>query len=495
MEDGARVEALARSGEGEPPIGSPPPHGGEEPAVADATVRRSALFIAILASFLTPFESSGVNIALPTIGGELHMDAILLSWVGTSYLLMSAAVLVPFGRAADLYGRKRVFQYGMVVWIVFSLLGGLAPGGELLVAFRLMQGVGGGMIFGTSVAILTSVYPASERGRVFGISVAAVYIGLSVGPFVGGLMTATLGWRSVFFLVDALGVIVLLVTIRNLKGEWAGSRGESYDLPGAAIYMLMLIAIVVGFTLLPRPMGAALLSAGVAVLVLFVVRESRVRSPVFDIRLFTRNRVFAFSNLATVINYSATFAVGFFMSLYLQLIRGLTPERAGLILLAQPIVQAALSPAAGRLSDRIEPRIVSSVGMALSLVGLLVLVTLTRTTPYYLIIVNLAILGLGFAFFTSPNSNAIMGSVKRAQYGVAASTLATMRAIGQTLSLSMAVLLLGVYVGAVEVSSIDPVKFMSGVHMGFIIFSVLCFFGVFASLVRGNVRGPDGNGE
>ena len=495
MEDGALVEAHARSGEGKPSIGRPPLNGGEGPAAADASVRRSALFIAILASFLTPFESSGVNIALPTIGGQLHMNAITLSWVGTAYLLASSAVLVPFGRAADLYGRKRVFQYGMVVWIVFSLLGGLSPNGELLVAFRFMQGMGGGMIFGTSVAILTSVYPASERGRVLGISVASVYVGLSVGPFVGGLMTATLGWRSVFFLVDALGVMVLLVTIRNLKGEWAGSRGEAYDLPGAAIYALMLVSVVVGFTMLPRPVGVALLSAGVAVLVLFVVREGRVASPVFDIRLFTKNRVFAFSNLATIINYSATFAVGFFLSLYLQLIRGLTPERAGLILLAQPILQAALSPAAGRLSDRIEPRIVASIGMAISFVGLLVLVTLTRTTPYYIIIANLAILGVGFAFFSSPNSNAIMGSVKRAHYGVAASTLATMRAIGQTLSLSMAVLLLGVYVGAVQVSSIDPVKFMGGVHTGFIIFSVLSFFGIFASLVRGNVRGPDGNGE
>ena len=467
------------------------------PAPADdASVRKSALFVAVIASFLTPFAASSVNVALPTIGTELHMDAVLLSWVSTGFLLASASTLVPFGRMADLHGRKRLFLYGMMVWTAFSLLCALMPTGPALIAMRFGQGVGGGMIFGTSVAILTSVYPPSDRGRVLGISVAAVYLGMSVGPFVGGLITSTLGWRAIFLLNVPLGLVVVAVTASKLKGEWAGARGERFDLPGAAVYMVMIMSVVVGFAVLPGWDGFALLLAGMAILGAFVAWERRTPSPVLDIRMFSGNRVFAFSNMATLINYAATFAVGFFMSLYLQNIRGLSPETAGLVLLSQPIVQAALSPAAGRLSDRVEPRVVASVGMAMTFAGLLYLSTLKEGTPMSLVVGSLALLGLGFALFSSPNTNAIMGSVRRSHYGLASSMVSTMRGIGQTLSMGVASMLLGIYVGAHEVTgtAFHP-EFMASFHVGFAVFAVLCLVGIFASLVRGNLRGPDGNGE
>ena len=467
------------------------------PAPADdASVRRSALFVAVIASFLTPFAASSVNIALPTIGSDLHMDAVLLSWVSTGFLLASASTLVPFGRMADLHGRKRLFLYGMLVWTTFSLLCAFMPTGHALIAMRFGQGMGGGMIFGTSVAILTSVYPPSERGRVLGISVAAVYLGMSVGPFMGGLITATLGWRAIFLLNVPLGLLVVAVTVSRLKGEWAGARGERFDLPGAAVYVVMVMSVVVGFAILPGWDGLALLVAGLAILAVFVVWERRTPSPVLDLSLFSGNRVFAFSNMAALINYAATFAVGFFMSLYLQNIRGLSPETAGLVLLSQPIVQAALSPAAGRLSDRVEPRVVASVGMAMTFLGLLYLSTLTEGTPMPLVVGSLALLGLGFALFSSPNTNAIMGAVRRSSYGVASSMVATMRGIGQTLSMGVASMLLGIYVGAHEVTrtAFHP-EFMASFHTGFAVFSVLCLVGIFASLVRGNVRGTDRNGK
>jgi len=467
------------------------------PAPADdASVRTSALFVAVIASFLTPFAASSVNIALPTIGSDLHMDAVLLSWVSTGFLLASASTLVPFGRMADLYGRKRLFLYGMLVWTTFSLLCAFMPTGHALIAMRFGQGMGGGMIFGTSVAILTSVYPPSDRGRVLGISVAAVYLGMSVGPFMGGLITAALGWRAIFLLNVPLGLLVVAVTASRLKGEWAGARGERFDLPGAAVYVVMVMSVVVGFAILPGWDGLALLVAGSAILAVFVTWVRRTPSPVLDLSLFSGNRVFAFSNMAALINYAATFAVGFFMSLYLQSIRGLSPETAGLVLLSQPIVQAVLSPAAGRLSDRVEPRVVASVGMAMTFLGLLYLSTLTEGTPMPLVVGSLALLGLGFALFSSPNTNAIMGAVKPSSYGVASSMVATMRGIGQTLSMGVASMLLGIYVGTHEVTgtAFHP-EFMASFHMGFAVFSMLCLVGIFASLVRGNVRGPVVNGS
>jgi len=471
--------------------------GAPVPAPADdAVVRRSALFVAVLASFLTPFAASSVNVALPTIGAELHMDAVLLSWTSTGFLLASASTLVPFGRIADLHGRKRLFLYGMLVWTAFSLLCAFMPTGSALIAMRFGQGMGGGMIFGTSVAILTSVYPPGDRGRVLGISVAAVYLGMSVGPFMGGLITTALGWRAIFLLNVPLGLAVVAVTASKLKGEWAGARGERFDLPGAAVYVAMVMSVVVGFAILPGWDGLVLLLAGLAILAVFIALERRTPSPVLDIRMFSGNRVFAFSNMATLINYAATFAIGFFMSLYLQNVRGLSPEAAGLVLLSQPIVQAALSPAAGRLSDRVEPRIVASVGMAMTFLGLLYLSTLGEGTPMPLVVGVLALQGLGFALFSSPNTNAIMSSVRRSSYGLASSMVATMRGIGQTLSMGVASMLLGIYVGAHEVTGTAfHAEFMKSFHVGFAVFSVLCLVGIFASLVRGNLRAPEGNGQ
>ena len=464
---------------------------GPAPTADERAAMTSALFVTTLASFLTPFMSSSVNIALPRISDDLGVDAVLLVWAGAAFLLAVAMFLVPFGRAADIYGRKRVYLWGMGVWTVFSLLCALSTTGEMLVAMRFLQGIGGAMIFGTSVAILTSVFPASERGRVIGINVGAVYLGLSVGPTVGGLMTDALGWRSVFVLIVPLGIAVVAVALAKLKGEWAGARGEPYDAPGAAIYVVMVLLTMGGFALLPWRGGVAMLVAGLLVFVAFIAWERRTPSPVLDIGLFRGNRVFALSNLAALISYAATFSVVFFMSVYLQDVKHLDAKGAGLVMLSQPIVQAALSPAAGRLSDRVEPRIVASVGMAMQFVGLLFLVMLDEGTAIYLVVAGLGFLGLGFALFSSPNTNAVMSAVERARYGVASSMVATMRAIGQVTSMSFAAMLVGIYVGAHKVTDGHEADFMAAMHVGFVVFSVLCLVGVAASLVRGNLR--DGN--
>lgn len=461
---------------------------GPAPTADERAVMRSALFVTTLASFLTPFMSSSVNIALPQISDDLEVDAVLLVWVGAAFLLAVAMFLVPFGRAADIYGRKRVYLWGMVVWTAFSLLCGLSTSGEMLVAMRFAQGIGGAMIFGTSVAILTSAFPASERGRVIGINVGAVYLGLSVGPTVGGAMTDFFGWRSVFMLIVPLGIAVVAVALAKLKGEWAGARGEPFDARGAAIYVVMVLLTMGGFALLPKRDGIAMLAAGLLVFAAFIALERRTRYPVLDIGLFRGNRVFALSNLAALISYAATFSIIFFMSIYLQDVKGLDAKGAGLVMFSQPIVQAVLSPAAGRLSDRIEPRIVASVGMAMQFAGLLLMVMLDEDTPIYMVVAGLAMLGLGFALFSSPNTNAVMSAVARNRYGVASSMVATMRAIGQVTSMGFAAMLVGIYVGANKVSEGHQGDFMDAAHVAFVVFSVLCLLGVLASLVRGNLR-------
>ena len=457
--------------------------------MTDSTVsKRSALLVATVAAFLTPFMASSINIALPTIGREFSTDAVSLGWVTTAYLLAAAVFLVPFGRLADIHGRKRVFVAGVSVYAASTLLSALATSTPMLIACRAVEGTGSAMIFGTGVAILTSVYPPAERGQALGINVAAVYAGLSLGPFLGGLLTQNLGWRSVFLATLPLALGVIVLALCNLRGEWAEARGERFDLAGSAIYGLALVALMYGFSRLPAPLGLCLVPLGIGGLLAFLAWEARVARPILDLRLFRHNTVFALSNLAALLNYSATYAVGFLLSLYLQHIKGLTAQQAGLVLVLQPVVQATFSPLTGRLSDRVEPRFVASAGMALTVAGLAVLTFLSAGASMTFIRASLVLLGLGFALFSSPNTNSIMSSVDRRFYGVASGTVGTMRLLGQMLSMGTTMLVFSQRMGRVEITPAYHPAFVGSARILFVLFAVLCAAGILASLARGNVR-------
>ncbi|MGB9939385.1 MFS transporter [Methanosarcina sp.] len=453
------------------------------------TGKQVVLLIAILAGFITPFDGSAVNIALPVLGAEFHMDAIALSWVATAYLLSSALFLVPFGKIADIYGRKKIFLYGITIFSLSSLIMTMVSSTEMLIGVRVIQGIGSAMIFGTGVAIVTSVFPPGERGKALGIYITAVYIGLSIGPLLGGAMTQYLGWRSIFFVNVPIGIITILLILWKIKGEWAECRGEKFDLTGSIIYGAAVVAVMYGFSVLPDFKGAALIAMGILGIIIFALYEMRIPSPVLDITLLTKNRIFAFSNLSALINYSATFAVTFLLSLDLQYTKGFTPGHAGSILIVQPIVMAMISPVAGRLSDRIEPRIVASAGMAFTALGLFLLIFLTETTPIWYLVVILIILGVGFGLFSSPNTNAIMSSVDRRFYGVASGMNGTMRLLGQMLSMGIAMMIFAIIIGPVQITPAYYPQFVLSLHYAFILFTAFCILGVFASLVRGK-RSP-----
>jgi EmrB/QacA subfamily drug resistance transporter len=456
--------------------------------VGNGTSKGAVLLVATMASFLFPFMLSAVNIALPTIGKELSLDAVTLGWISTAYLLSSAIFLVPFGRIADIYGRKKIFTCGIVILTLSALFSGMANSATMLISCRVFQGVGGAMLAGTAVALLTTVFPANERGKVLGINVAATYMGLSLGPVLGGVLTHNLGWRSIFFLSALLGLAVIGVVLWKLKGEWTGAKGERFDFAGSVIYILGLVALVYGFTLLPAMSGVWLIVGGIVGLSAFVRWEMRTRSPVLDISLFRNSKAFTFSNVAALINYSATYAVSFLISLYLQYLKRFNPESAGLILVAMPAMQAIFSPLAGRLSDRIEPRLIASAGMVLTTIGLIIFVFLSEETSLELIIGNLILMGFGFALFSSPNTNAVMSSAPKTAYGVASATLATMRGVGMVLSMGVAMLMFTLYIGRVQITPEYYPLFQQSMKTAFIIFAILCFGGIFASLARGKVR-------
>jgi EmrB/QacA subfamily drug resistance transporter len=449
--------------------------------------RQYVLLLASLASFLGSFMGSAVNIALPTIGREFHAGAISLGWITTAYLLASTVSLLPFGRLADIRGRRRVFAIGIAVYTMSSLLCALSPSTAWLIAFRVLQGVGGAMIFSTSAALVTSAYPQEERGKALGWNVAAIYTGLSFGPVLGGILTQHLGWRTLFLVNVPLGLMILGLVSWKVKQEWIEFRGARFDVLGTLIYGAGIISLMIGLSELPAMDGLLLVLCGVFALSGFVAWELRNDSPLFSLRLFRHNRTFAFSNIAALVNYSATAAVAFLLSLYLQYNRGLSAGIAGVVLVSQPIVQTLFSPFAGRLSDRIQPRIVVSIGMTMTLVSVSLFAFLGTHTPLALIIGNLAWLGLSLALFSSPNTNAIMSSVDRRLYGVAAGTLATMRTMGQMMSMAVAMFLLSLFVGNAAVTSANADRFLLTTRASFGLFALFCVLGVLASLARGNL--------
>jgi EmrB/QacA subfamily drug resistance transporter len=453
-----------------------------------STGKRTVLFVTTLPAFTIPFLGSSIYIALPTIGKEFSMNAALLGWVATSYLLAMGMFLVPIGRLADIMGQKKFFLLGVFLNTLSSLLTALSNSAASLIAFRALQGIGASMVFGTSVAILTSVFPADERGEALGINVAAVYSGLSVGPFLGGLLTQHLGWRSIFWFNIPLGLVVIGFTFWKLKGEWAEARGEQFDVMGSILYGLSLVATIYGISLLPGKTGILFGGSGLLGLFGFMRYELKAKNPIFDLSLFRTNRVFAFSNLAALISYSATFAVSFLLSLYLQYTKGFGPQKAGMVLISQPLIQAIFSPFAGRLSDRIEPRIVASMGMALTSIGLFLLTSLKEDTTVPFIMATLVLLGFGFALFSSPNVNAVMSSIENRYYGVASGTLGTMRVVGMMLSMGLVMVIFALFIGRTQIQPEHYPLFLKSAKAAFVICAFLCVGGVFASIVRGKIR-------
>jgi len=452
--------------------------------MTERELKRSVLTVTAFASFLTPFMGSAVNLALPSIGEEFSLNAVTLNWIVSSYMLTTSILLLPAGRAGDILGRRKVFTAGMVVFTLSMILLTFTPGIRWLIGVRILQGVGGAMMFGTNMAILTSVFPPGERGRAMGINVTAVYAGLASGPFLGGLLTRYLGWRSIFALLIPMGIVSLILIRSRMKKEWAEARGESFDWPGAVVYGFAMAALMYGFSKLPDLRGWIITGTGLLLMPLFILREQKAFHPLFDITLISGNRVFAFSSLAALIHYAATSAIGFFLSLFLQYIKDLGPRDAGFVLMAWPVTMTLISPLAGKLSDHHNPGVLASIGMAISTAGLIMLCFLNEHTPVAFIVVILLFMGAGFSLFSSPNSNAIMSSVEKRQLGNASGMLGTMRNVGQTFSMAIALMLLALFMGHETINPGNYPQLMKSMKTGFIVFSFLCFAGVFASLAR-----------
>lgn len=453
-----------------------------EEDVNTGVVKWVALIILAIISVVITFMMSAVNVAVPSINEEFTMNAVLLGWVVTAMTLPQAAILLPAGRIADIYGRKKIFMYGMVLFTISTALCSIATSGIMLITFRAFQGISAGMVFGITTAIVTSIFPANERGRALGINMAASFVGLTGGPFIGGVLTQHLGWRSIFYISSGLFLLAFFLILWKLKGEWAEAKGAKLDPVGSVVFIISIPLLLYGISAIPGVRGLVLAIVGVLGMLTFVWWESKAESPVLNLSLFRNNPVFVFSNIAMLIKYCAAFAISFLMSIFLQNIQDFTPQLAGLILVTTSVVIVISSPFAGRLSDKFEPRKVAALGISLSLVSLIFLIFLSEETSLWLIIVALALSGLGVAFFSSPNTNAIMSSVPRQFYGVAAGAQGTMRSTGMMLSMCIVMILFSVIIGEGGIIPENYPAFMTSMRTAYIIFAVLCFIGIFFQL-------------
>lgn len=445
-------------------------------------LKRDLLILGILVSFLTPFVRSSINLAIPALGNEFDLSALFLSWISTIYLLVNAILYIPFGRIGDIYGRRRIFQYGLIIFTASSFISAFSTSGEMFLFFRVFQAIGNAMIFANLNAMISSAFPVNERGKAFGLTSMSVFVGLILGPILGGVITEIVGWRTLFYLDTIIG-IVAAYAITRFKHDWIDAEGEKLDIVGSFLLGISLITILYGFSDFTSKYSLFLIIGGIIGLSLFYLVEKRVEFPLINLSLFKSKR-FTFGNITAFINYAAFVSVGFILTLYLQYLKGYSPITAGLIVSVQSVMMILVSPFAGRLSDKIDPGSVSTIGMVLTTIGVGLLTLINFENALYLGGVSLIIFGAGIGLFYSSNTKMVMGAVDKKYFGVASATLSDMRSMGQIFGMGIVMILISSILGNAQIMPSNYPELIISLRFSMVAITVLSAIGIFTSLLK-----------
>ena len=451
----------------------------------DKKVQRAALFVAVLTAFLTTFSASCMNMSVPNMESDFQVSAVAIGWVITAYIITTAAMSVPFGKIADAKGRRKVMLVGVAGYAIISFCLVFVPTFPLMIVCRIIQGMFASMLFATNNAILISVYPPQKRGQMLGISISATYVGLAAGPVLGGLLNHNVGWRSIFAISAILAVIAFVLAFRGVPRIPVEEGHKKPDILGNILFIAAIVVTLYGLSNLSSfKFGWLILLAGLVIGVLFVLFERKVEDPVMRISMFTKCKAFTFSNFAALLNYASTYAISYLMSIYLQMVKGFDSQVAGMIMVSMPLVQAIFTPYMGKLSDRVAPSKMASIGMGICAISLVIFATFGENTSLVVVIIALLIAGMGYAIFSSPNTNAILSLVRKEEYAVANSILSTMRTFGQSMSMAIVTIIVGFTLGNVALEHSSPADLVKTMHIMFVICVIMCVAGVILSLQR-----------
>ena len=443
-------------------------------------LKKDLLIVGILVSFLTPFVRSSINLALPAIAYDFDLSAVSLTLISTVYLLVNAILYIPFGRVGDIYGRKRIFQYGLIIFTIGSFISAFSTSGEMFLFTRIFQAIGNAMVFANLNAMISSAFPVNERGKAFGLTSMGVFVGLIFGPILGGAITEIVGWRTLFYLDTVIG-IVAAYAITRFKHDWVDAEGEKLDILGSFLLGISLIFIIYGFSDITSSYSLFLIIAGIIGLLVFYLVEKRVAFPLINLDLF-KSKSFTFGNITAFINYGAFVSVGFILTLYLQYLKGYSPFTAGLIVSIQSIMMVIVSPFAGRLSDKIDPRNVSTVGMVITTMGVALMTLIDYNNATYLGGVSLIIFGAGIGLFYSSNTKVVMSAVDNKYFGIASATLSNVRSMGQIFGMGIVTLIISAILGNAQIMPSNYPELFTSIKIAFAAIAVLSAVGIFTSI-------------
>ncbi|MDD5016702.1 MAG: MFS transporter [Eubacteriales bacterium] len=459
------------------------------------------LFAVALGTFMSALDASVVNIAVPVIKEHFGVTLATVQWVITAYLIVVSSLLLFFGRLSDLYGQKRVYLAGFAVFTAGSALCAFSASVEMLIVLRVVQALGAGMMFSTGSAIITHNVPAKNRGKAFSVTAIAVAVALSTGPVLGGALTDALGWQSIFYINIPVGAVGIFLAAKFIPAD-RKEPSAPIDIPGSVMIFGALFLILLPLDQLNEGMDTYLIIAmfvsGVILAALFIRHQKRTRYPLLNLSLF-RSRVFSASLLAAVLAYMAQYIMVFLAPFYLQTIRLYAPSAAGLLYIPMPLATLAVAPLAGIIADKSDTRFISSAGVGVMAVGLLLLSFLDVSTPLWYIIAAMAVTGMGFGMFQTPNNSAIMSSIPADFRGVASGMLSTARNIGMVLGVGVSGAVFSFFSARAAESlaqqgiagtAAEKGAFVSGLHITFIVACVVALASTAASLTKGKVKTP-----
>ena len=472
--------------------------------------RKTIMVVLVVAigTFMSSLDSSVVNLVIPIIRRDFGVSVSAVEWIVTAYLLVVSSLLLTFGRISDLYGRKKVYLLGFIIFTAGSLLCGLSGNIVILIICRVIQGIGAAMLYSTGPAIITNAVPASSRGKAFSISAVAVAAGLCAGPVIGGFLTTVLGWQSIFFINVPIGIMGVTMAFIQIPGD-EKKNSEPFDKIGSLLVFTALVLILLPLSMLENydfglPAFFSLIAAGILTVGLFLIFERKCTYPMLNLNLF-KNRIFAAGNAAAFFLYMAQFIMVFLAPFYLENFRMFSALTTGMLYLPLPLATIMIAPVSGAVSDRFDSSFISTAGTAVMAGGLFMMSFLNKDTSTAYIIGSMILTGLGFGMFQTPNNSAIMGSVPQQYRGIASGTLATMRNLGMVMGVAVSgtlftaiqskVLMKLVSKGLSD-SALTEEAFIHALHVTFMAAVAVALMAMAASVVKGNtvVKGKSSSG-